>query len=194
MGQLSARFESALVFAARLHAQQLRKVSNVAYISHLMAVAAIAIEHGADEDEAIAALLHDAIEDQGGKATEEMICRLFGEKVADIVRGCTDADIMPKPPWRERKEQYLAHLPAASSSIRLVSASDKVHNARSILADYRRAGEAVWERFKGGREGTLWYYRSLAQIFKDAGPASLAAELEEIVDELERAVRARKKS
>jgi (p)ppGpp synthase/HD superfamily hydrolase len=182
----SSRFETALSFATRLHADQVRKVSNVPYIGHLLGVASIAIEHGASEDEAIAALLHDAIEDQGGKATEEVICRMFGVAVATTVRGCTDADVIPKPPWRERKEAYIAHLAHASPSIRLVSAADKVHNARTILRDYRQLGEDVWQRFKGGRDGTLWYYRSLANIFKELGPAGLAKELDEVVTELEK--------
>jgi (p)ppGpp synthase/HD superfamily hydrolase len=183
----SSRFETALSFAARLHADQVRKVSNVPYIGHLLGVASIAIDHGASEDEAIAALLHDAIEDQGGKTTEEVICRMFGAAVATIVRGCTDADVIPKPPWRERKEAYIAHLGHASSSIRLVSAADKLHNARTILRDYRQLGEDVWQRFKGGRDGTLWYYRSLANIFNELGPAGLATELDEVVAELEKA-------
>lgn len=182
----SSRFETALSFAARLHAEQARKGSGVPYVSHLLAVAAIAIEHGADEDTAIAALLHDAIEDQGGVATEETIRRMFGPAVAEIVRGCTDADTIPKPPWRERKEAYVAHLVHASAAVRLVAASDKLHNARSVLADCRRVGEQVWARFTGGREGTLWYYRAVADTFTRVGPADLAAELDGVVTEIER--------
>jgi len=183
----SSRFETALAFAARLHADQVRKGSGIPYISHLLAVAAISIEFGANEDEAIAALLHDAVEDQGGVPTEEMIRRLFGPVVAAIVRGCTDADTIPKPPWRARKEAYIAHLKGASPSVRLVSAADKLHNARTILSDYQRMGESVWELFKGGREGTLWYYRTLANEFRQLGPLPLARELDLVVTELERA-------
>jgi (p)ppGpp synthase/HD superfamily hydrolase len=182
----TSRFDTALSFAARLHAGQVRKGTEIPYVSHLLAVASIAIEHGAGEDEAIAALLHDAVEDQGGTATEEVIRRMFGSTVADIVRGCTDADVVPKPPWRERKETYVAHLANANASVRLVSASDKLHNARSILRDYLTIGETVWERFTGGREGTLWYYRALSDAFRDLGPRELAWELEQVVSRLER--------
>jgi (p)ppGpp synthase/HD superfamily hydrolase len=181
----SPRLESALVFAARLHAEQVRKVSNLPYISHLLAVCAIAIEHGADEDEAIAALLHDAIEDQGGEATEKLIAHCFGQRVAGIVRGCTDADTIPKPPWLARKQAYIAHLRLADASVRLVSASDKLHNARAILDDYRTLGEEVWSRFTGKREGTLWYYRTLADIFAALGPKEIAWKLNLVVQEIE---------
>src|SRR5205085_11747027 len=122
---LTQRFEEALAFAARLHKSQLRKGTGVPYVSHLLAVAGIALEHGADEDEAIAALLHDAIEDQGGAATREEIRRRFGDRVVGIVDGCSDTDVSPKPPWRERKEAYIAHVRDASPSVRLVSAADK---------------------------------------------------------------------
>ncbi|HEV3138536.1 MAG TPA: HD domain-containing protein, partial [Pirellulales bacterium] len=139
--QLTARFSEALAYAAELHGDQLRKGSGVPYFSHLLAVAAIALEHGASEDEAIAALLHDAVEDQGGAPVRDEIRRRFGRGVADIVDGCTDADTLPKPPWRERKEKYLAHLPTAGASVQLISAADKLHNARSLLQDYRAIGE-----------------------------------------------------
>src|SRR5919202_957739 len=151
---LTRRFEEALTFAARLHSAQVRKGTTVPYVSHLLAVAAVALEHGADEDEAIAALLHDAVEDQGGAATREEIRRRFGDRVAEIVDGCTDAETTPKPPWRERKERYVSHIASAPPSVRLVSAADKLHNARSILADLRTCGEGVWDRFRGGKEGT----------------------------------------
>ena len=174
-----------MVFAARLHADQTRKGSEVPYLSHLMGVTAIALEHGANEDEAIGALLHDAVEDRGGQATLQEIRRRFGNHVADIVEGCSDTDVVPKPPWRQRKERYLAHLPHASPSVRLVSASDKLHNARTILSDFHRIGDAVWDRFKGGKQGTLWYYRSLVDIFSSTGPHALADELARVVRELE---------
>lgn len=164
--ELSTRFEEALTFASHLHRQQVRKGSGIPYVSHLLAVAAIVLEYGGDEDEAIAALLHDAIEDQGGEATRQEIRRLFGEVVVEIVNGCTDADTVPKPPWQARKEAYLAHLRSADSSVLLVSAADKLHNMRSILGDYRVVGDAVWQRFKTGKEGTLWYYRSLLEIYQ----------------------------
>lgn len=186
---LSARFREALTYAFDLHREQQRKVSGVPYVAHLLAVASIALEHGATEDEAIAALLHDAIEDQGGEATEAEIRRRFGDAVADIVAGCTDAWVVPKPPWRKRKEDYLARLAEESASVRLVSAADKVHNARSILADHRRWGDEVWQRFNGGRDGTLWYYRALVGVYLRHGPAALAEELDRLTGEMERVAR-----
>lgn len=185
---LSNRFTDALTFAIQLHANQTRKGTQIPYISHLMAVCSLVLEHGATEDEAIAALLHDAVEDQGGAATREEIRRRFGEAVAAIVDGCTDADTTPKPPWRERKQAYLAHLPTASASVRLVSVCDKLHNARSILKDYRVFGDALWERFQGGKEGTLWYYQSLVDTFREIGTTPLVDELERVVSELEHLV------
>ena len=183
---LGPRFEEALTYAARLHREQVRKGSGVPYLSHLLGVAGIALEHGASEDEAIAALLHDAVEDQGGAPTLAEIRRRFGDTVADIVAGCSDTDVVPKPPWRPRKEAYVAHLASASPSARLVSAADKLHNARSILTDYRRLGEAVWTRFAGGKEGTLWYYRAVVQAFRAYDPTPLVDELERAVEEMER--------
>ncbi|MGQ4647659.1 HD domain-containing protein [Lyngbya aestuarii] len=186
--KLSERFIEALTFASELHANQTRKGSGIPYIAHLLGVASIALEHGANENEAIAALLHDAIEDQGGAATREEIRRRFGDTVTEIVDGCTDSDTTPKPPWRQRKEAYLAHLPRASTSVRLVSASDKLYNARSILSDYRLSQDAVWERFHGGKQGTLWYYRTLVEVFQSTSPTPLTDELERVVKELERLV------
>ena len=184
---LTTRFEEALVFASRLHVHQVRKGTTIPYVSHLLAVAGLVMENGASEDEAIAALLHDAVEDQGGGATREEIRRRFGDTVVQIIDGCTDADMIPKPPWRERKEKYIAHIREASPSVRLVSAADKLHNARAILADYRVMGEALWGRFNGGKEGTLWYYRSLVKAFREAsGSMPLVEELDQVVSELER--------
>jgi (p)ppGpp synthase/HD superfamily hydrolase len=184
--KLTARFEEALAYASRLQAGQTRKGTDIPYVSHLLAVAAIVLEHGGDEDEAIAALLHDAVEDQGGAPTREEIRRRFGDRVTEIVEGCTDAEVVPKPPWRERKERYVARLRDASPSVRLVSCADKLHNARSILADYWTCGDELWERFRGGREGTLWYYRALVGAFREHGPSPLVDELERTVVEIER--------
>jgi (p)ppGpp synthase/HD superfamily hydrolase len=181
----SSRFQDALVWAVQLHADQRRKGTDIPYVAHILAVAAIAIEHGATEDEAIAALLHDAVEDQGGAATRAEILHRFGLAVTAIVDGCTDAVGHPKPPWRARKEAYLAHLPEASASVRLVSAADKLHNARSILHDYRQIGETVWTRFNGGRSGTLWYYRALVAAFRLAGSSPLVDELARTVADIE---------
>jgi (p)ppGpp synthase/HD superfamily hydrolase len=182
---LSERFEEALRFAIRLHAKQIRKGTTIPYVAHLLSVAGIAIEYGADEDEAIAALLHDAIEDQGGAAIRDEIRQRFGDKVVDIVNGCTDAEIFPKPPWQARKEAYIAHLRDASPSVRLVSAADKVHNIQTIIKDYRAIGNTLWGRFKGGKEGTLWYYRSLVSTFREGGSTPIIEELDRLVTELE---------
>lgn len=183
---LSPRFESALIYAALIHAHQQRKETGIPYLSHLLAVAAIALEHGATEDEAIGALLHDAGEDAGGEGRIADIRLRFGDAVAAIVAGCTDTVIAPKPPWRARKEAYLAHLPAAPASVRLVSASDKLHNARALLRDYRKLGESLWPRFSGGKDGTLWYYRALVAAYRKAGDnGELVDELDRVVSELE---------
>lgn len=184
---MTSRFEDALVFAAQLHREQCRKGSNVPYVSHLLAVSSLVIEHGGDEDQAIAALLHDAIEDQGGPPTRDRILRRFGERVTRIVEGCTDSQADPKPPWRARKEAFIAGISEKPPSVQLVCAADKLHNARCILSDYRNVGEKVWERFKGGgREGTLWYYRELANALLPSGPTELVDELERVVGEIER--------
>jgi len=183
---LSPRFEEALAFAARLHKDQFRKGSQVPYVAHLLGAAGIALDNGADEDEAIAALLHDAVEDQGGASTLEAIRERFGEAVAAIVAGCTDSAETEKPPWRQRKEAYVAHIAKAPASVRLVSAADKLHNARAILEDYRSLGESLWSRFSGGREGTLWNYRALVETFIAAGTTPLIEELARAVAEMER--------
>lgn len=182
---LSERFTEALTYATQLHAKQIRKGSGVPYIAHLLGVASIALEYGANEDEAIAALLHDAIEDQGGAATREEIRRRFGDNVTAIVDGCTDSDTIPKPPWRQRKEAYIAHICTASPSVLLVSGADKLYNAQSIRKDYRVLGESLWERFKGGKEGTLWYYRTLVDTFHKTGSIPMIEELERVVAEIE---------
>jgi len=182
---LSARYEEAIIYAVRLHARQARKGSGVPYVSHLLAVSALVLEFGGDEDQAIAGLLHDAIEDQGGSGTREEIRKRFGERVTAIVDGCTDADTNPKPPWKPRKEAYIAHLRKAPAEVRLVSAADKLHNVRTITADYRQLGENLWSRFRGGKEGTLWYYRELVRTFWDLGPQAIADELAQAVEVLE---------
>lgn len=182
---LSPRFTAALTFATELHATQIRKGSQTPYIAHLLAVASLVIENGGNEDEAIAALLHDAIEDQGGATTRAEIRRRFGDNVTAIVDGCTDADTNPKPPWRQRKETYISHIPTASPSVLLVSVADKLHNARSILHDYRIIGDNIWQRFQGKKDGTLWYYRSLVNAFLPTFPHPLTQELDRVVSELE---------
>jgi (p)ppGpp synthase/HD superfamily hydrolase len=186
LSALSTRFEEALVYAFRLHRDQRRKANDVPYVSHLLAVTSLVIEHGGGEEEAIAALLHDAVEDQGGAPVLDEIRKRFGDRVAAIVEACSDTDEHPKPPWRPRKEAHLARLLQSSAAVKLVSAADKVHNARSILADYRQGGEAVWNRFNGGKEGTLWYYRAALEALREGAPPALLKDLERVLDEIER--------
>ena len=174
---LSERFDRAFAHASRLHRQQRRKGTDIPYLSHLMSVAALVLEHGGTEDQAIAALLHDAVEDQGGQPVLDEIEERFGEGVARIVDECTDSRVEPKPPWRERKEAYIAKLPEKAPETLLVSLADKTHNARAILGDYRQLGDDLWARFNGGREGTLWYYRTLSEFYAQALPGPLASEL-----------------
>ncbi len=188
---LTSRFQEALVLAFSLHADQKRKGTSVPYIAHLLGVTSLVLENGADEDEAIAALLHDAVEDQGGIQTRQLIQQRFGERVAQIVDGLSDSHTTPKPPWRERKEKYLAHLRQADASVRLVSAADKLYNARSILKDYQLHGEPIWDRFRDGKEGTLWYYHSLVELFMTFEPTPLTTELAQVVAELEALVASR---
>ncbi|MFZ5832476.1 MAG: HD domain-containing protein [Planctomycetota bacterium] len=185
---LSDRFSDALVYAAALHGNQRRKVSGEPYIAHLLAVAATVLEYGGDEDEAIAGLLHDAVEDQGGPATAAAIAARFGTRVAEIVDGCSDAVEMPKPPWQQRKERFLGALATASSSVRLVTAADKLHNVRALTRDYRRIGDELWTHFRGGRDGTLWYHRAIADALVKLDEGPLVAELRDAVAALERLV------
>jgi len=182
---LGPRFERALVFATRKHAGQHRKGTTVTYVAHLLSVAALVLEAGGDEVLAIAALLHDVVEDCGGAPMLKEIRRRFGKRVAHVVDGCTDSDLDPKPPWRQRKEDYVAHLRTADADTRVVSAADKLHNVRSIVAAYREIGDRVWERFHGKRDGTLWYYRALLDEFRRKQSSPLIPELERAVTELE---------
>ncbi len=177
------RLSEAAAFALTIHADQTRKGSETPYIGHLLGVASLVLENGGDEDQAIAGLLHDAIEDQGAHQATPIRER-FGERVLAIVLGCTDADTLPKPPWRVRKEVYIAHLETATPDILLVSCADKLYNARAIRTDLMTVGIAVFDRFKAGRDGTLWYYDALAQVFKRRLPGALSRELSETVDDL----------
>lgn len=179
--ELTERFEQAFIYAHRLHANQTRKVSGVPYISHLMSVAALVLEDRGSEDEAIAALLHDAIEDQGGQATREQICQQFGDRVAAIVDGCTEWSIPPKPPWKERKLRYLENLQTASSQVRRVSLADKLHNARSLLADWQRSGDEIWNHFGSSEAEILWFYQSLAKVYQETGAGYLTEEFCQVV-------------
>lgn len=183
---LGERFERALDLAFELHHGQSRKGSGIPYFGHLLGVASIVIETGGSEDEAIAALLHDAAEDQGGHATVERIRAEFGDSVATVVEECSDSFGEPKPPWRERKQAYLERLEEASDGALAVSLADKLHNMRTIVVDYRAVGEILWDRFNADRDEVLWYYRSLAAAFAKLRPGPLATELSAAVAELER--------
>ena len=183
--KLGPRFLRAFSFATEKHSGQTRKASTIPYIAHLMGVASLVLEAGGDEDLAIAALLHDVVEDCGGMPMLKEVRRTFGNRVAKIVDGCTDAYTEPKPPWRDRKEKYIRRLKTEDGETRLVSAADKLNNVRSILSDYRVVGESVWLRFAGGREGTLWYYRTLLDVFLRHKRNRITRDLELAVNELE---------
>lgn len=182
---LSERFEDALLLAVRLHATQVRKGNGTPYVAHLLGVASLVMEFGGDEDLAIAALLHDAVEDQGGLPTLDRIRQAFGDRVADVVERCTDTHEVPKPPWRPRKEAYIAAIPGKGPDARFVSCADKLHNVRAVIADYRAVGEAIWDRFNGARDGTLWYYRAAADAFAAEEKNGLTDELSRSVSDLE---------
>lgn len=182
----------ALAYAERLHARQRRKGTNKPYIGHLMSVTSIVIAYGGDEEMAIAALLHDAVEDQGGKKRLLEIRRKFGKRAAHIVDGCTDSYAEPKPPWLQRKQEYIARIAGEDTDTRFVSAADKLSNVRDILQDVRSHGDTAFERFQGKKDGTLWYYRTLVTEFRKAGTNPLVEELDRVVTELEREADARK--
>jgi (p)ppGpp synthase/HD superfamily hydrolase len=185
---LGARLQRAFRYAAEKHAGQTRKQTAVPYLSHLMAVTSLVLEAGGDEDMAIAALLHDVVEDCGGMPRLREIRKQFGPRVGKIVEGCTDTFVDPKPDWMERKKGYLREVKHADVETRLVSACDKLHNVRTILADYRQHGESIWVRFTGKKEGTLWYYRALSDEYKRGRPNRITPELEIAIAELERLV------
>ena len=189
--RLTDRFDRALLYATHVHGGQVRKGTSIPYVAHLLAVAATVLEYGGSEDMAIAALLHDAVEDQGGQSRLLDIRNRFGDRVADIVHACSDSTSanQPKEEWRIRKTRYVEHLDAVDDETLLVSLSDKIHNARSILRDLRKPeiGEKIWERFKPSKAETLWHYRELANAFIRRVPGQLAEELSEIVDVLEAA-------
>jgi (p)ppGpp synthase/HD superfamily hydrolase len=190
---LTWRFDTALQFASGLHHQQPRKGVSIPYIAHLMSVCALVLEAGGDEDQAIAALLHDAVEDQGGLPTLDTIRQMFGDRVANTVESCSDSMATnpdKKLPWRERKVKYLEHLRTASGDALLVSAADKLHNARAILSDYRELGEGLWSRFNAPREEQLWYYGALVEtLWQTPTPKSLVDELSRVVGELRKLAR-----
>lgn len=183
---MEKRFEEALLYANRLHLHQKRKTNQTPYIAHLLSVAALVMEAGGDADTVIAALLHDAVEDQGGMNTLEEIKGRFGEKVARIVEECTDAFTHPKPPWRERKQAHIERVSDCTPEALLVILADKVHNLRTMLADFDHQGESIWEKFNGGRDGTLWYNSALLPIFTERYHGYLLGEFTRLVAELNR--------
>ena len=183
---LGERFEVALIYAYQLHADQKRKQSSVPYIAHLLGVTSIVLEDGGSEDEAIAALLHDAVEDQGGLRTLDEIRVKFGAHVADIVLAVSDSYSVPKLPWQARKTAYIKSIENAPPSAVRVSLADKVYNAHSTLQDVRVHGDAAWEKFNGGKEGTLWYYDELINAFQVHGPSPLLDELSRLVAEIKK--------
>lgn len=192
MNRLSERFERALTYTVRLHANQVRKDSRTPYIAHLLATTGLVMEYGGSEDEIIAALLHDALEDQPnhGKTAGEIEAQ-FGSNVLAIVQACSDTQTLPKPPWQGRKEAFLQSLAAASPSACLVITADKLHNTRTLVREFREHGDAIWQRFKGGRDGTLWFSRSMLATLEKCTttPRALLSELSDAVIELENLVK-----
>lgn len=184
---LTKRFDDAVQYASLVHGGQTRKSTGIPYLAHVLSVAALVLDHGGDEDQAIAALLHDAAEDAGGVERLEHIRVHFGDRVADIVDVCSDTFENPKPPWRERKEAFLARLPDAPKDALLVVAADKLHNAGSILRDYQTMGEELWDRFTAGRDGQLWYYGEVVPILLEQIPGPLVDELAHTVERLRQA-------
>jgi (p)ppGpp synthase/HD superfamily hydrolase len=190
---LTTRFTDAIAFAADIHRTQSRKGTQIPYLSHILGVASLALDHGADEDEAVAAALHDAIEDAealGAATVRSWIRFKFGERVLEIVEGCTDADVQPKPAWRERKERYVSNIAHDDASIVLVSAADKLHNARAVLSDFRNVGSSVFGRFDqdAGIDGTLGYYRGLVSAFQGRAQQLQDQRLHRLISELGRTV------
>ncbi|MDX6551765.1 MAG: hypothetical protein QOH74_253 [Gaiellales bacterium] len=182
---LTERFEQGLIYASQVHDGHRRKSGDIPYLAHLLSVAALVLEDGGGEDEAIAALLHDAIEDRPDRASLSEIGRRFGGNVEEIVRHCTETEARPKPPWLDRKQSYIERMRTAPQPVLRVAAADKLHNARATLGDLRVRGDEVWTRFGSGREGQLWYYRSLTDIFLERHPGPLSNELDRVVRELE---------
>jgi (p)ppGpp synthase/HD superfamily hydrolase len=181
--RLGKRFDDALGYALRLHRKQARKGKNVPYAAHLLGTAGTVLDFGGDEAQAIAALLHDAAEDHGGRKRLERIRKRFGRAVANMVEDCTDTFEKKKPEWRPRKQAYIASLPAKRRRSLLVSAADKLDNARAIVSDLRKDGPATLDRFNGKRD-TVWYFRELVNTFKKLKIGPVAEELEAAVKEM----------
>ena len=191
---MTERFLDAIKIALSLHRDQVRKGSDVPYVSHLLRVTGMVLEYGADEDTAIAAMLHDAVEDQGGLPTAQLIRERFGERVGRFVLGCSDSVTEsghPKRPWRERKEKMIAAIKDLAPETRLIITCDKLDNLRSMINAYRTAGEGFWKRFSGGREGTLWYYHSMIETLRNVGGCPLLEELGNTLARLEHKIKER---
>jgi (p)ppGpp synthase/HD superfamily hydrolase len=184
MSILGPKFDEALAFARDTHTTQVRKGTEIPYVAHLLGVCSLVLEDGGDEDEAIAALLHDAVEDQGGTAMLETVRGRFGDHVAMIVRACSDSDGDEKPPWRVRKDAYIEHLETAEPPVLRVSLADKLHNSRAIVFDVRAHGNGVWGRFKAQPDEVVWYYDALSEVFTRRRPGPMASELRRTVEQM----------
>ena len=183
----SERVKEAFELAFELHRDQTRKSTTTPYITHLMSVAGLVGEFGGSENQVIGALLHDAVEDQGGPAALALVRSRFGDEVAGFVAACSDTDVSPKPPWLERKKAFLREVASAAPDVKLIVAADKLHNVRSILADFRCIGDDVWARFNGGRDGSLWYHAEIVRSLAQDWPHPIVTELAHAVDTLHRA-------
>jgi (p)ppGpp synthase/HD superfamily hydrolase len=188
--KLTGQFSKALIYAELKHHNQVRKGGDIPYIGHLLTVAGLVINDGGSEAQAIAALLHDAVEDAGGPETLTEIRTNFGEDVARIVDECSDTDETPKPPWRDRKQTYINHLARVGGDTILVSVADKLDNARSMLRDYHTHGPSLWQRFTvKDPHDHLWYYGELLKAYRSRGCTSwMVDELDRVIDELSRLV------
>jgi GTP pyrophosphokinase len=186
MAHLTPRFDEAFRYAHEVHGDQTKKRTAVPYLAHLMGVASLVLDEGGNEDDAIAALLHDAAEDHGGRERLEDIRSRFGDAVAKIVEDCTDSWSTPREPWVARKQKYVEHARTLSPSSLRVSAADKVHNTYFILRELRNVGEQIWERYEARPDDVLAYYQALVRSYRDAGGGRLVDELERIVRGIER--------
>lgn len=183
--KLGKRFEQALLFALRIHAGQLRKGSRAPYYSHLLGVASLVLEDGGSETEAIAALLHDAAEDGAGQQTLDEIRVQFGDVIAEIVLDCSDTLENPKPPWKARKQAHIDHLQTCRPESVNIKLADNVHNASNLLRSLHESGPEVWVDFKGGKEGTLWYYKQMHRVFCQTRNGFLVDEFARLISEIE---------
>lgn len=179
------RINQAFLMASNLHKDQIRKGSDVPYLSHLMGVAYFVLENGGSENQAIASLLHDAVEDQGGESTLTLIREEFGQEVADLVLQCSDSIGEPKPPWRERKEAYLEHLAIAPKEVLEIVIADKTCNLLSVYKDYLRLGDDLWDIFVGKKDGTLWYYHKIYEILSARTNSFMLSLYKENLDKLD---------